>query len=46
MQNRLKKTLFHISQLLLIMAIFATGMPVKAADTVGTDLDPQVQNPR
>ena len=36
MNTRVKTTLFHISQLLLIIAILASGMPVKAEEIKGT----------
>ena len=32
MRTQTKTILFHISQLLLIIAIIASGMPVRAAD--------------
>jgi len=36
MNTRVKTTLFHISQLLLIIAILASGMPIKAEEIKGT----------
>ena len=37
MNTRVKTTLFHISQLLLIIAILASGMPVKAEGIADQD---------
>ena len=44
MQIQAKKVLFHISQLLLIVAIISTGMPAKAAGSDGSDTTVQTQN--
>ena len=37
MRAQTKTILFHISQLLLIIAIIASGMPVRAADMADPD---------
>jgi hypothetical protein len=44
MQHRAKNTLFHVSQLLAIVIIIASGMPVKAAGMADNQLDPATQN--
>ena len=44
MQIQAKKVLFHISQLLLVIAIISTGMPVKAAGLAEFDATVQTQN--